>query len=66
MVYNQMSDLVEVATPLIVRLAMIALNADMAEDAIKVIGSLSSSANEKVIDTIFECGFLTKAEELLI
>ena len=66
MVYNQMSDLVEVATPLIVRLAMIALNADMAEDAVKVIGSLSSSANEKVIDTIFECGFLTKAEELLI
>jgi hypothetical protein len=53
MVYNQMSDLVEVATPLIVRLPMIALNADMAEDAIKVVGSLSSSANEKVIDAIF-------------
>ena len=60
-----MSDLVEVATPIIVRLPMIALNADMAEDAVKVIGSLSTSANEIVIDEIFQCGFLTTANELL-
>ena len=61
--FEKMPDLVDLASKATVHLTMLAGRDSL--DAVKLIGHLSSSSNDDIIDAIFKNDFLTFADEAL-